>query len=200
MIQPLLEVKQVCLLGGPPNDLSIASGEWVGLEGPSGAGKSVFFQAVSDLVPHQGGAWLAGQSRAAMTASLWRSKVAYLTAESAWWADQLSDHFKDPDSLPCAELLLDPKLLDGPVARLSTGERQRLALLRMMENRPQVLLLDEPTASLDPASRDATEKFLIDYVRQTGAAAILTSHDPQQIKRLTTRRYQVKDLAITEVV
>jgi len=199
MPAPLLEVKALQVLNGPPNDLLLEAGALVGLEGPSGAGKSLFFKALADLIPHQGLVMLEGQSQAGFAAPLWRKRVGYLPAESAWWSDQVESHFQFPAFVPFEALGLSRDLLNGPVSRLSTGEKQRLALLRLLENKPQVLLLDEPTASLDRASRGLLEAFLLDYLAKSGGAAIFTSHDPEQLVRLASKRYQMENLALSEV-
>ena len=82
---------------------------------------------------------------------------------------------------------LDSAVLDRAVAALSTGERQRLALARALIDEPQVLLLDEPTAALDPQSGALVEE-LIRYQTLAGRSAILVSHDRGQIERLAHAR------------
>jgi putative ABC transport system ATP-binding protein len=76
-------------------------------------------------------------------------------------------------------------VLEWTVSRLSTGERQRLALARLLALQPQVLLLDEATANLDPPNRDRVEDLIQDYRREQGAAVLWVSHDPDQRRRLT---------------
>ncbi len=92
-----------------------------------------------------------------------------------------------------AALGFGPEVLDWEVARLSTGERQRLALLRLLGNAPQALLLDEPTAALDPASRARVEAVVADYRRKREAAVLWVSHDPAQIGRVADRHYRLED-------
>jgi ABC-type iron transport system FetAB ATPase subunit len=76
-----------------------------------------------------------------------------------------------------------------PVRRLSTGERQRLALLRLLAGKPQVLLLDEPTASLDPRSTRAVEQLVTHYRLHHQAAVLWVSHDADQARRIADRYY-----------
>jgi ABC-type iron transport system FetAB ATPase subunit len=83
-----------------------------------------------------------------------------------------------------AQLGFEPDALDWDVQRLSTGERQRLALARLIANRPQVLLLDEATANLDPANRERAEQLIDTYRRTHEAAVFWASHDPDQRQRL----------------
>lgn len=75
-------------------------------------------------------------------------------------------------------------VLDWDIQRLSTGERQRLALARLLLNDPEVLLLDEATANLDPSNREQAEQLIEDYRRQRQAAVLWASHDPDQRQRL----------------
>jgi ABC-type iron transport system FetAB ATPase subunit len=78
------------------------------------------------------------------------------------------------------------------VAQLSSGEKQRLALLRLMVNRPRVLLLDEPTANLDPENVTRVEKLVAAYLRREGAAVLWVSHDPEQTRRVAQRRLRLQ--------
>ncbi len=87
-----------------------------------------------------------------------------------------------PDLL--ARLGFQTDVLDWDVLRLSTGERQRLALARLLHNGPQVLLLDEATANLDPTNREQAEQVIEDYRHQQHTAVLWASHDPDQRQRL----------------
>jgi len=88
------------------------------------------------------------------------------------------------------KLGFEEDVLGWKVERLSTGEKQRLALFRLLLNEPQVLLLDEPTAALDHANIHRVEKVIFDYRKSTGAAVLWISHDPEQIARVADRHLQ----------
>ncbi len=75
-------------------------------------------------------------------------------------------------------------LLDRPVGQLSSGQKTRVALAKALLNRPEVLLLDEPTASLDPDTGDWVRGYLDSYRRQTGCAILLASHNMGEVERL----------------
>jgi ABC-type iron transport system FetAB ATPase subunit len=169
---------------------ALAAGECLGLMGPSGAGKTRLLRAVADLDPHAGQAWLAGAARADMPAHRWRRQVAYLPAESGWWADTVGEHLPDPGAEALAALGLEPQVLEWPVSRLSSGERQRLALLRLLAAEPRVLLLDEPTANLDPGSATRVEALLLRQ-REQGRALLWVSHDEAQLRRVSARALRV---------
>ena len=184
----MLEVHELHSHGLGPVSLGVAQGECVGLSVPSWAGKTLLLRAIADLDPHDGQVRLAGVEAPAMDPALWRRRVGLLPAEAQWWRDRVGEHFSAPDLGLLAALGFEPQVLDWQVRRCSTGERQRLALARLLENRPQVLLLDEPTASLDPAAIAQVETVLARYRREAEAAILWVSHDPAQLARVAERR------------
>jgi len=178
-----------------PIDLTLAARELVFLSGPSGSGKSLLLRALADLDQHEGEVWLDGNPCSSLSAPEWRRQVGLLPAESFWWHDKVGDHF-DQTSLKAGQALetllarlgFEPEVLGWSVIRLSTGERQRLALARLLALRPQALLLDEATANLDPPNRDRVETLIQDYRRTAGAPILWVSHDPEQRLRLAQPR------------
>ena len=75
-------------------------------------------------------------------------------------------------------------LLDRPAGKLSAGQKTRVALAKALLNRPDVLLLDEPTASLDPDTADWVRQYLRRYQQDSGATILLASHNMQEVERL----------------
>ena len=184
-----LKTLQTRLIG--PIDLDLAPATCVAVSGPSGAGKSLFLRAIVDLDENSGTISLNGRNRAAMTAPQWRRKVAYVPAESGWWAETVQEHFEETPDL--GDLLAAVGLaeaLSWEIARLSTGERQRLALARALQTDPDVLLLDEPTSALDPSSVDRVETLLRARL-EAGCALLLVTHDPDQPTRLGARAFRM---------
>ena len=189
----MLIVERLQRLSFGPFALAVADGECVAIAGPSGAGKSVFLRMIADLDAHAGAARLDDVGRDAISAPQWRRLVTYVAAESGWWADRVAAHFADvlePARALLPALNLPAEALDWPVARLSSGERQRLALIRALVQEPRALLLDEPTAALDPDATAAVEAVLR-RVLQRGASIVLVSHDPRQAERLASRRFHM---------
>jgi ABC-type iron transport system FetAB ATPase subunit len=86
-----------------------------------------------------------------------------------------------------------PDVLDWSVARLSTGERQRLALVRLLAQTPEALLLDEATANLDPSNGARVESVVETYRKAHGAAVLWVSHDPEQRKRIGGRSLIIRN-------
>lgn len=193
--EPRLKVERLAIPGLlAPVDLALAAGEILCLSGPSGAGKSRLLRAIADLEPHSGRLWLDGTPSEAMTPEQWRSRVGLLPAESGWWADRVEAHFRHPPAADAlAELGFNTAILQQRVDRLSSGERQRLALLRLLANQPRVLLLDEPTANLDPANVRRVEDLLLRYRSARNAALLWVSHDPEQIERIADRHLDLQD-------
>jgi tungstate transport system ATP-binding protein len=76
---------------------------------------------------------------------------------------------------------------DRPARVLSAGQQQRLALARAWAVRPQVLFLDEPTASLDPGAKREVEALIESFARDDGVAIVMSTHNLGQAKRLGTR-------------
>ena len=188
-----LEVVDLCVNGVGPIDLWLAAGECLALSGPSGAGKSRLLRAIADLDVHEGRVVCRGTAAEALEASEWRRRVGMLAADSQWWRDRVGEHFGEPPPAAQLEALdLNADLLDEPVERLSSGERQRFALLRLLVNRPSVLLLDEPTANLDPDNVARVERLVSDYISSHNAAALWVSHDPVQTRRVAHRRLRLE--------
>ena len=176
-----------------PISLDITGGECLALMGPSGAGKSLLLRAIVDLDPNTGSVALGEQARAAMPADEWRKRVALVPADSGWWSDRVRDHF--PAKLEAAELIEKLGLggaLEWEVGRLSTGERQRLALARALCLRPQALLLDEPTASLDEHATELVEDLIRAHCRD-GMALLVVTHDRRQAERIAKRLLRMND-------
>lgn len=183
-----------------PVSFLLHPGECVVVRGPSGSGKSLLLRALADLDPSTGRVTLDGADRDTMPAPRWRALVGYVPAEPGWWADITREHFHDWDALaPLARRLgLRGDIGGDAVARLSTGERQRLALLRALERRPRVLLLDEPTSALDPASTREAEAILAETRAATGLGVLWVSHDPAQAPRVASRALVVEQGAVRE--
>lgn len=179
-----------------PFDLSVERGTILAITGASGSGKSLFLRMLVDLDVNEGLVELDGVARAAIAAPIWRRQIAYVPAETGWWGETVADHLV-PGTQEAARKLaqrfgLRPGLLEEPVSRLSTGERQRLGLVRSFVTAPKVLLLDEPTAALDPDATLEIERWLVDYAG-AGGTVIIVSHNLAQVHRIASRHLVMVD-------
>jgi ABC-type iron transport system FetAB ATPase subunit len=180
-------------------DLAIGAGECVAIMGPSGAGKSLLLRQVADLDPGVGQVRLDGRPRSSMPAPVWRRQVVYCQAEAGWWDDRVAPHFLAPAGNRMRQALdlmtrldLPARLMECQVHELSTGERQRMGLVRALLNEPAVLLLDEPTAALDEAATARVETELRTRLA-TGTCALIVTHAQSQARRLATRTLHIVD-------
>jgi ABC-type iron transport system FetAB ATPase subunit len=187
-----LYLKGFCIPLLDPFNLELAAGECVTLSGPSGSGKSRLLRAIADLDPHEGEAWCNGTRQYDVSGPAWRRRVALLPAQSAWWGERVIDHFAQLDSNTLDLLKLPPEAGQWQVNRLSSGERQRLALLRVLSIAPEVLLLDEPTANLDQTNIERVETLIAHWRRQQGTAVLWVSHDPLQQQRVSERSLRIE--------
>src|SRR5690242_2403384 len=165
-------------------------GECIALQGASGVGKTVLLRAIADLDPNEGFVELDGMPRDEVAAPKWRRQVTYVAAESGWWADTVQEHFdKWEEAIPLIEQVgMPPSCGRWRITRLSTGERQRLGLIRALTLRPRVLLLDEPTSALDTVSIQAVERIIAACVA-AGTSIIWSTHDKAQANRVASRMF-----------
>ena len=160
--------------------------------GPSGSGKSTLLALMGGLLPategtiqYQGASYPPSQK----SAQFRRNSFGFLfqdfhLIEHMTVADNLGlmqSVVSKPGPLPRIEELLEPlgllERISTPVHVLSRGERQRVALARAFSNKPEVLLADEPTASLDPESASTTLAHLWNMCDALGTTAVVVSHD-----------------------
>lgn len=175
--------------------LQLSPGEVVAVRGPSGAGKTQLLRQLAGLDPLQGGELsLDGRSQEEWGAQAWRAEVAYVPQLAPTLAGRPRDFAAQVEKLHAQRERTgdDPLELavkwgigeaewDKEWRSLSVGERQRALLAVLLARRPRVLLLDEPTASLDPASVDAVEQSL------AASTCVWVTHHAEQAARMATR-------------
>lgn len=165
------------------------------IRGQSGAGKSTLLRIFARLQPASGGECiLKGESWEKVTAELWRTHIFYFSQKPTFFdGSVISNLLKpfdtkilskkyQPSLLKYAEQLLDqlllPKdILEQDAKTLSGGEASRIAFIRALLIDPQVLLLDEPTASLDEKSQKAFYGVLSEWLSKPDRGAVLVSHN-----------------------
>jgi putative ABC transport system ATP-binding protein len=189
-----------------PTDFQLTAGARLALTGPSGSGKSVFLRALALLDPLDGGALLWRGKPVARTAiPRYRRSVAYLRQRPAPVDGSVEDLLRYPYTLAvyrdlrfdrarvvqlAAQAGRPDDFLTQAASELSGGEAQIAALLRVLQLDPDVLLLDEPTAALDPESTRAIEALVNTWfdAAPDARAYVWISHDPAQAARIGARR------------
>ena len=205
MSEPVLEIeglRRVYMTGQGPlevlkgADLTVSAGEIVGLVGPSGSGKSSLLHAAGLLEhPTAGRIVIEGQHCGDLDDRA-RTRIRLTTIGFVYQFHHLLPEFnaldnvalpaliagrRVRDALKVAQALLGQLGLSGRLghqpSQLSGGEQQRVAVARALVNAPRLLLADEPTGNLDPATSEAVFANLHDLVRRTGVAALIATHN-----------------------
>jgi ABC-2 type transport system ATP-binding protein len=178
---------------------SIERGEILGLLGPNGAGKTTTIHMMLGLVtPTSGKIWVFGKSletnrgeileRVNFTSPYATFPFRLTVLENLTVFARLYGVL-DPQTR-IAELLAlfkIERLRDQPIARLSSGENTTVGLCKALINRPDLILLDEPTAYLDPEVAGRVKQVLLDDHRRRGTTVVLTSHNMAEVERMCSR-------------
>lgn len=172
-------------------DLEVAPGEIVCLSGSSGSGKSRLLRAVADMEPHGGSVRLGDTKQNSAAGHDWRRSVMLVPSESAWWFDTVGEHLKEPVTEALCALGFREETAGWPVSRLSSGEKQRLALARALSREPEALLLDEPTANLDEETTRQVEDWLLSVIHERYCPVLWVAHREDQILRVANRHFRV---------
>lgn len=183
----------------------------VAIIGTSGQGKSTLLKLLARL-DHldDGDLLLNGQSSKLMDTRLWRMQVSYVAQFPVMFEGSIAYnlqtvsrlHGTPYDNELAAQLMLRAGLdyLDPskPVADLSGGEKQRIALIRTLMLRPSFLMLDEVTASLDQHNTKRIEELLLGWSEQNQTALLWVTHDMEQADRFSTKTWIVEGGSLSE--
>lgn len=185
----MLCIRDLRFNNGASASLNLQAGDMAFVSGPSGSGKTRLLRAIADLDDCSGEISLNGKGRDAYTPQAWRQAVMLIPVSPRWWAPTAAEHMIGDWQHMLDDLNLDKAVASRPVASLSSGEQQRLALIRGLCRGPEVLLLDEPTAQLDPENERAFEQLLQSVSREK--AVLWISHDPDQIRRMGGQHWRM---------
>lgn len=182
--------------------LQIARGEIFGLLGPNGAGKTTMLRLLATLIlPTRGGGRIDGADLVGQATSV-RRAVAYASGDERGFYSRLNgrenlEFFAGLFGLPprgagrrvddlLEQLDLGP-MARQPVAQYSRGMRQRLCIARALLGTPRILLLDEPTRSLDPVMATGIRRLVRRLSADAGMTVVLASHDLAEAEQLCHR-------------
>lgn len=173
-------------------DLGLAAGRLTVLVGPSGSGKSTLLRLLNRLeAPTTGVVRFRGRDVASLDPLAHRRTVGMVFQRPVTFGGTAADDLRvaapeasaDDLRAALAGVGLDVGLLARPTDALSGGEAQRVCIARALLTRPEVLLMDEPTSSLDPASREVIELLGRDLVAR-GVSIVWVTHDMDQAARI----------------
>ncbi len=180
--------------------LEAPAGELLVVIGPSGSGKSSLLRCVNRLTDIDAGSIrLDGQSIYDLPVTELRRQVGMMFQKTAPFEGSVADNIafgarlqgkalsRDQVLKLMAQVSLDAQLADKAAADLSGGQEQRLAIARALALNPTLLLLDEPTSSLDPIATSRVEDSLTQLRRQTNLTMIWVSHSIEQARRIGSR-------------
>jgi tungstate transport system ATP-binding protein len=196
------------------NDVGIElrEGHLTLLLGPNGAGKSTLLKIVAGLEAPDGGqvTWR-GQTRPwGRLVSRFRREVVYLHQDPYLFRGSVRQNLayglrllplgrseRETRLRQALEWTGLGELANEPAHRLSGGQRQRVALARAWVLRPRALLLDEPTASLDPAAKSGVRDTL-EELKRAGVALLVTTHEPQHLQGIENACLRLQDARLND--
>lgn len=182
------------------------------ISGPSGGGKSTLLKILINLVSYDSGSiTFCNKALEDYDPLKLRRKVMMLPQNPILFGDTISDCFQKSFQMTEKEVIdktkqkefLDSlrinKLLHDNAENLSGGERQRLALAIILALSPDVLLLDEPTASLDTENEKHVIDYILEYAQENNKTIIMVTHAPKIARKVTGQQVVIADGEVKEV-
>lgn len=195
---------------------SMTAGEKIGVSGATGSGKTLFLRSLAKLdVLDQGEVLFDREQISGSLIPTYRGKVIYLYQRPCFQGSNVEENLQLPYQFHShaskrysperilswlADVGRTEAFLHRSISELSGGEKQIVSLLRCLQLDPLVLMLDEPTASLDQETIECLEKLILSWFDSNAArrSYIWISHDRAQLERVSTRRLSVLDGALIE--
>ena len=199
-MEPIIQVKNVSFEVDNQmilKDVSfdIQKGERVTITGPSGGGKSTLLKIIASiLTPTGGSVFYQNKDIQEMDPLDYRKDVSYFFQNATLFDETVEDNLTFPfdirdeefDKEKCLRMLervkLDEAYLKKPIKELSGGEKQRVSIVRNLLFRPQVLLLDEITSSLDAENKDIIYAILDELTNEEAITILFVTHDAREIE------------------
>jgi putative ABC transport system ATP-binding protein len=184
-------------------DLKVNKGELVTIMGASGSGKSTLLRLINRLSEIDSGIILLNGNdiRSHVPMEL-RQKIGMVFQVPVVFKGSVRDNLVFGIKLWGANTGIETlsmgagipeDLLDADAGQLSIGEKQRVCIARALANQPEILLLDEPTSSLDAVSAQRIEKLLLDLQKERDLTILWVTHEKEQVERIRGRRLILRD-------
>lgn len=221
MAESHIELRDVCksIARGPDRkgarceilrgvNLKVARGELITIMGPSGAGKSTLLRLINRLSETDSGVILVDSKdiRAFDPREL-RRRVGMVfqipvvfrgsARDNIAFGKMLWDTDADVDML-AADVAIPHELMDADAAGLSVGEKQRVCIARALASKPEALLLDEPTSSLDMTAAAKVESLLLRLQKEHGLTMLWVTHEKEQARRISRHNYVLENGKLRE--
>ncbi|PLW84287.1 ABC transporter [Kineobactrum sediminis] len=191
-------------------DFRVTPGEAWAVSGPSGSGKTLLLRCLAALDPlDEGRILFEGRDTETINVPAYRARVLYLHQQPAFFEGTVEENLRAVLALAqhsgrefdqawisgtLERLGKSPDFLQRPISALSGGEAQIVAFLRGLQISPTLLLLDEPTAALDPEAVGQIESLIEAWQAADPEHSLLwVSHDQGQLERMTSRRLLLGD-------
>lgn len=188
--------------------LSVDAGDYISIVGPSGSGKSTLLKLCGHLIsPTEGSILYKGKSITKMDAMEFRKKVAYCFQTPYLFGEKVIDNISFPYAIRDRQVdferieklfslfNLNQEYLQKSIQNLSGGEKQRIALIRSLLFKPEVLLLDEVTSALDALNTSIVET-IIQSLNENGTTILWITHDLEQSEKNANKLLTIEDGAI----
>jgi len=184
-------------------DLEVNKGELVTIMGSSGSGKSTLLRLINRLSEIDSGIILLnGNDIMSYVPMELRRKIGMVFQIPAVFRGSVRDNLVFGIKLWAGNTGIESlsrdagipeDLLDADAGQLSIGEKQRVCIARALANQPEILLLDEPTSSLDAVSAQRIEKLLLDLQKERDLTILWVTHEKEQVERIGGRRLVLRD-------
>ena len=189
-------------------DLKVQKGELVTIMGASGSGKTTLLRLINRLSEiDSGNILLNGEDIRDYEPMELRRKIGMVFQVPVVFKGSVRDNLAfgmklwgtnvDIESL-ARDVVISNDLLDADAEHLSVGEKQRVCIARALANKPEVLLLDEPTSSLDAVSAERIERLLLDLRKEGNLTILWVTHEKDQAERIGGRRLILRDGRLEE--
>ncbi len=192
-------------------NLTVKKGEIISFVGPSGSGKSTLLRCLNRLIePDKGSIYFDSKNISDINPIDLRRRMVLVHQESVMFTGNVFDNisfgprmFNSVNEKFIKKCMKDVglplKFLEKDASKLSGGEKKRVALARALALKPSVLLLDEPTAGIDPKNIKKVEKNIVDFTKNTNLTVLWVTHYVEQAIRVSDRIANIKKGAVKSV-